>query len=128
MFASIIPPLSNLCRHYLEGYFSDKDIVPNILDCLKSDDGVFELVPGFQLVAMAGSSEYFSAHNINADGLLLLAEKANSEGKYLFPQYMTKETFITSSFKLLVEDIAMRKKGVIAIPLPALVGKPRNSK
>lgn len=78
----------------LEDSLENKGIVPNILDTLRKDEGIFELVPGFRISSMAGSNKYFSTSTMSAETLLDAAEKAALEGKHLFPQYMTKEDFI----------------------------------
>lgn len=79
----------------LEPRLLKKDLLPNIPEILKTDDGIFELVPGFQIAVLAGNSEYFSNKSLNIDDLLRLNEKVTSEGKYLFPQYLTREKFIS---------------------------------
>ncbi|MEG0835727.1 ABC transporter substrate-binding protein [Anaerorhabdus sp.] len=79
----------------LEDHLSKSNIVPNILEILKKDEGIFEFTPGFQIVAMAGSSKDIKAPSMNVDVLLELAEKARSEGKNLFPKYITREMFIS---------------------------------
>lgn len=79
----------------LEGYLSGKNIVPNILETLRKDEGIFELVPGFRVAAMAGSSAYINSDTLDVDNLLELAEKASLDEKYVFPKYITKEKFIS---------------------------------
>lgn len=79
----------------LEESLCEKNIVPSILETLSNDEGIYEFVPGFKIVAMAGSSDYFPAPCVNTDDLLNTAEKAHEEGSYLFPQYISRETFVS---------------------------------
>lgn len=66
----------------IEDYLLGKGMVPNIMESLKSKDGIFELVPGFQITAMASAD--FAAHQINTNTLLTLAEKASKKGAICF--------------------------------------------
>ncbi len=102
---------SSVLLENLEGRLPKSTIVPNILELLKEDDGIFEIVPGFKIAAMAGSSKYITAPTMDVDILIDLAEKAHSEGKNLFPKYITREKFISCILSFSGDSFVNVEKG-----------------
>jgi len=92
-------PLTNLqslgLLQNIQAYLSGKDLVPNLFETLKRDGGIYEFVPGFQVVTMASSHQYIPSASLTAEELLSLAETARSQDKYLLPQYISREEFLS---------------------------------